>query len=127
MIRETPTDPLQAIIDLAVIRQKAGRITLYQPSGSEVRARVYLLRDSWAEDPREFDAFLESWNLDEEDLEGLLYSRMVAENFVHRQVVLASQGQQEDQSALEARYQAWIEELRQETPTRVVRPLDAVE
>ena len=111
LMREVPGDPLQAIIDLALIRKKAGNISLYQPAAADVRARLYLLRKTWVEDPREFDLFLEAWHLDEEGLESLIYSRLIAENFVHRQVVLASQGQQENEEALEARYRIWIEAI----------------
>jgi hypothetical protein len=127
LMRTVPGDSLQAIIDLALIRQKAGNITLYQPSAAEVRARTYLLRNTWSQDPREFDLFLEVWNLEEEDLESLIYSRLVAENFVHRQVVLASQSQQESEDVLEERYRAWIEVLREENPTRIVPPLEPLE
>jgi hypothetical protein len=123
LIHEVPESPLQALIDLALIRHKAGNISLYQPAAPEVRARLYLLRNSWT-DPREFDLFLEVWHLEEEDLESLIYTRLVAENFVHRQVILASQGQHESAAALEDRYRSWIEEVRAEIPTRVVPPLD---
>ena len=120
IIRITAADPLQSIIDLAIIRQKAGNIALYQPSTSDLRFRINHLRTS----SDDFDALLTRLGINESRIENILFARMVAENFVYRQVVLASKGQHEDQAALEARYREWIRILRSETPTRIVHPFE---
>ena len=123
ILRTTASDPLQSIIDLAIIRQKAGNIALYQPSASDLRVRLNQLRAS-ADD---YDAILTQLAINESRIESILFARMVAENFVYRQVVLASKGQSEDQTALNSRYRAWITTLRSETPIRVVSPLESLD
>jgi hypothetical protein len=118
-------DPLQALIDQALVRHRAGDVTIYQPSSSEVRARLSQLRDSW-DDPRQYSRFLIAHQLDEATIESILYSRLVAENFVHRQVVLTARGQtaEQDEAALVQRYAEWIEEVREEGSVRAVAPME---
>ena len=72
----------------------------------------------------DYDALLIHLAIQESRIESLLFARMVAENFVYRQVVLASKGQNEDQKALDARYRDWINNLRSEIPIRIVHPLE---
>lgn len=111
---------LDVLIDAAVVRGLAGDVAVYQPSTADVRERLAVLRDTW-EDPGEYIRFLSAFGLDEERLSGVLYARIVVERYVQRAVVLPSQAAGESEEQLRARYDAWIEEARDQVQIRLTR------
>ena len=117
-------DPLDLAIDAAIVRGLAGNVAIYDPAPSEVRARLDALRAAWV-DPKEDEAFLTACGLDEGSLQGLLYSRIVVERYVHRTVTLASEAAGESESEAAARYQAWITTQRGMVTLRLVAPREA--
>ncbi len=126
--REPPTagglvwsrqDPLEALIDAAVIRGLAGDVAIYQPSSAEVRARQLALRETF-EEPADYAAFLMRYGLNEDRLAGVLYAREVVERYVQRNLLLGNRGSGADPIAVTARYDAWISDARSRTAIRRV-------
>ena len=111
--------PLESLIDAAIIRGLAGNIAVYQPDDADVRARLDALRATF-EDPDAWRRFLLAFGLDEDALAGILYSRMVVERVVHRNVGLASEAARETPDAYLKRYEAWIAERRNRVSVRLV-------
>lgn len=110
--------------DIAVIRQLAGDISVFQPSAADVRTRADAFLAHW---PRADDglAALRAWGLDESGFLGLVYSRLVVERCVRRSVPLPAD--LTDTAALvawSARYDAWVAEVRGRTSLRDLRELD---
>lgn len=72
----------ERLVDIAVLRERAGDTDIYAPTAADVRARLERVRASVG--TAAWSAFLRTWGLDEERLQGLLYSRMVVERYVLR-------------------------------------------
>ena len=85
-------DPLDAMIDHMVIRGLAGEVSIYQPTSSQIRERLHQVRDSWA-DPADFHSFLKRHGLNENSLSGLVFSRLVVEKVIVRNLGLPPDGQ----------------------------------
>ena len=85
-------EPLEAMIDHMVIRGLAGEVSIYQPTSSQIRERVHRVRDSWT-DPADFHSFLKRHGLNENSLSGLLFSRLVVEKVIVRNLGLPPDGQ----------------------------------
>lgn len=128
--REAPTagglvwlrsDPLESLIDAAVIRGLAGDVAIYQPSAAEVRARQLTLRESF-EQPTDYAAFLLHFGLNEDRLAGVLYAREVVERYVQRNLLLGANSASVDPVALSARYDAWINQARERASIRHIAP-----
>lgn len=119
-------DPLEALVDLALARGQAGDIAVYEPSAVDVRERVAAVRGGWP-DPREWVAFLERVGHTEEQLAGALYSRMVVERFVLRNITAPARGRADDPakaaSAADAAYGRWVAEQRRRVNVRIIPPL----
>lgn len=127
VIQERRREPLEALIDLAIARSLAGDVSLYQPTQSQVRERMGAVRGSWV-DPREWEAFLDRTGHSEEQLAGALYSRIIAERYVLRNVTSRAEGRASDREegldAARRAYARWIADQRQRVLIRVVPPLD---
>lgn len=81
----TRGDPLERLVEAAVVREMAGDVAIYQPSDDEVAARVEAIRAKFAERAA-WQAFLARWGHDEESLGALLRRRMVVERYLARNV-----------------------------------------
>jgi hypothetical protein len=117
---EDPAYPLeQRLVDFAILRQLAGDIEIYRPSTSEVRERWRQFREGW---PRAEDhaAFLARWGLDDEQLLGFFYSRLVVERYVARNATQAAAVTATGELSAEA-YQAWMAGLRARADVRTTR------
>lgn len=112
---EYPTE--ERLVDMAVLRALAGDIALYEPTPAELRARGERVAASW-DRPEDQEAFLVRWGLDEERLLGLLYSRMVVERYVVRNLALPAQDRPQDLADWRAVYQPWMAALRARVPVR---------
>ncbi len=127
VIQERRGEPLEALIDLAIARALAGDVSLYQPTQSQVRERLAAVRGTWS-DPRDWEAFLARTGHSEEQLAGALYSRIIAERYVLRNVTSRVEGRADaadaSQEAARLAYARWITEQRQRVLVRVVPPLD---
>lgn len=110
---------LEAVVDGAIVRKLAGDIAIYAPSTTEVSQRVAALRQSWP-DPADYARFLGAMGLDEERLAGRIYSRMVIERYVYRNVTLASETAGESPDVAWDRYQSWIGRERSRVEIRYV-------
>lgn len=115
-------DPLGFLRDLAIIRGLAGETAVYRPTPAEVRGRIEALRSSWP-DPESWQRFLRDHGLDEERLAALLFSRMVAERYIQRNVGLAARSAGEDEAAYVARFETWMAAQRRRVSIRKLEPL----
>lgn len=109
----------ERLLDIAVVRQLAGDISVFQPSAAEVRTRADAALAYW---PRADDglAALRTWGLDEPAFLGFVYSRLVVERCIRRSVPLPSEPvTPEALAAWNTRYGAWIAEVRARTEVRV--------
>ena len=100
-------DPRQALLERAVIRELAAKVSIYQPTSAEVQARLAELRSTFP-DADQYDDFLLRHGLSEDTLSNRLTSRLVVERYVYRNIDLASQAAREDQDAYLLRYSTWI-------------------
>lgn len=109
----------ESLRDLAIVRQVAGDTAIFRPDGAEVRARADRFLASF---PRPGDGLAElaAWGFDEEAFLGFVYSRLVAERCILRNVPLALGASAEEQEAWLRRYATWLEEQRVRVPTRAV-------
>lgn len=111
-----PAYPIeQRLPDMAILRALAGEVAVYEPTPAEVRARGERLRASWPV-REDYEAFLARWGLDEERLLGLVYSRLVVEKYVMRNLPLPAEPA--DLPAWRAAYQPWMAGLRERVPVR---------
>jgi len=119
-------DPLVALVDLALARSEAGDISVYAPSGAEVRERLEAIRASWV-DPRDWKRFLSQVGYSEQQLAGALYSRMVAERYIQRNITGPARSRVDDlaagNAAATAAYERWASEQRRRTRVREVPPI----
>ncbi len=119
-------DPMEALIDLALARGQAGDISVYEPTAADVRERMAAVRGEWP-DPRDWVVFLDRVGHTEEQLAGALYSRMVAERYILRNVTAPARGRADDPSKgdrAEARaYERWVAEQRRRVTVRLIPPL----
>lgn len=116
---EDPAYPrVQRLIDFAILRDGAGDIEIYKPPPAEVVARWERFRDGW-ERPEDYTAFLARWGMDDRALQGFLYSRLVVERYVARNVLQRS-GDALDALTF-ATYEQWITPLRERADVRTPR------
>ena len=107
-------NPQQVAIDRAIIRGLAGNASIYVPSDDEILNRESRLRaaftdsDSWA-------AFREKHGLQGERLQGHLYSRLVVDRYVLRNVPT---------DASPSVYVDWIKPHRARVSIRMVAPIE---
>ena len=107
----------ERLVDFAVVRSLAGDIEVFRPGGQEVLGRWERFRASW-DPPEGYAAFLGRWGMDDEDLKGFLYSRLVVEHYVARNLAaLAAR----DRGAGVDPYPGWIADLRARVRIRFPR------
>lgn len=120
-IAQGEPDPLQRAIDRAIIRGLAGTTAVYAPSDSDVRARAQALRAEFSSNEG-WVAFQIKHGLDDDRLASLLYSRLVVDRYVQRNVVAGASG-----AEAEERYRTWITVQRTRTAIRRVAPIPATD
>lgn len=108
----------QRLVDFAILRQAAGDIEIYRPRTEDVSARWARFRDAWAR-PEDYSAFLLRWGMDDRALQGFLYSRLVVERFVARNVLQRS-GALLEGLEFDA-YEQWIAPIRARADVRTPR------
>jgi hypothetical protein len=106
----------QRLIDYAILRPRAGDTAVFKPSAQEVRARLEVIQERQGGVGHE--EFLKRWGLDDELLQGFLFSRMVVERFIHRSVGLGVGREEGYEERYRQLYMEWIGELRK---TAVIR------
>ena len=111
--------PIDALIDRALIRGLASEVGVYQPSTADVRQRLTAIRSTFS-GPEEWTAFLARHGLSEDELAGRLFSQMVVERYVRRNIELASQANRESREEYLARYSEWISAHRSASQIREV-------
>jgi hypothetical protein len=111
--------PVDALIDRALIRGLASEVGVYQPSTADVRQRLAAIRSTFS-GPDEWAAFLARHGLTEDELSGRLFSQMVVERYVRRNIELASQANRESREEYLARYGEWISAHRAASQIREV-------
>lgn len=107
----------ERLVDFAVIRSLAGDIEVFRPTPREVLDRWEQFRASW-NPPEGYTAFLARWGMDDDDLRGFLYSRLVVEHYVARTLAVLSA---RDHDPGVDPYPAWAAELRGRTRIRFPR------
>jgi len=122
VLRESrdPPDPLQDAVDRAIIRGLAGSTAVYAPSDAEVRARAERIRSRFKDDIA-WQVFLDRHGLDSDRLAGILYSRLVVERYVLRNVEQSAR--HEDPLAY---YREWIGHHRARVSIRMVPDIEQV-
>lgn len=83
--RHPRPDPTERMVEAAILRHLAGDVTYYAPSADEVRVRVDTIREAFV-DRGSWQAFLQSWGLDEEGMKGVVRRRLVVERYLARNV-----------------------------------------
>lgn len=114
-------ETLPRLVDLAVIRGMAGDATPYRPSPDELEGRMVAVRASWGE-ASAYQAFLGRFGMTDDDLSGHVFSRMVVERYVERNVMLALSTRTEPQEG-GAAYREWMGRQRMGVSIRYVAAL----
>lgn len=118
-VLDDPGYPIeQRLVDFAILRDLARDIDIYRPSAAEVRARWERFRAAWTH-PDEHAAFLTRWGIDDDQLMGFLYSRLVVERFVARNAV-GTRREAGDGSLTVEDYQAWMAGIRERASIRTL-------
>jgi hypothetical protein len=110
-------DPTAWAIDGARIRSVAERVSLYDPSDEEVRARIEGLRDVFT-DRGAWTAYLTRHGLDEIHLDPFVRRQLVVERYLLRNVP----ADPADPQAWAAAVDAFLAPLRERVPARIVPP-----
>ncbi len=113
------------LVDLAVVRGLAGDAATYRPTPADVELRVAEVRDAFSP-PSAWPDFLERFGLTEDTLAGLLYSRIVVERYVHRNVVLPTLAKGGDEAACGSAWREAIAAWRAQVSIREVAPLEGL-
>lgn len=95
-------DRERLLAEIAVVRQLAGDIAVYRPSNAGVRVRADAFLATFA-NPEAGLRALADWGFDETAFLGFLYSRLVVEQYVQRDV--ASGG---GDTGWRTEYDAWM-------------------
>ncbi len=103
-------DPLQVVIDRAIIRGLAGTAAIYIPTDADIRARVAQIRANFPDDAG-WERFLQRHGLEGDRLTSMLYSRLVVDRYILRNVQSASNP---------TTYSEWIAQHRARIPIRMV-------
>ena len=111
-------DSLQDAIDRAIIRGLAGSTAVYAPSDAEVRARADRIRSRFKDDVT-WRLFQSQHGIDDDRLAGILYSRLVVERYVLRNVEQSARGVDP-----ETYYREWIGHHRARVAIRMVPTID---
>ena len=111
--------PQDVLIDRALIRGLANEVSVYQPSQVDVRQRLTALRATFT-GPEDWRLFLQRHGMSEDDLAGRLFSQMVVERYVRRNIELASQANRESREEYLAKYNEWITAHRAVSQIRMV-------
>ncbi len=111
-------DPLQALVDRAVLKILAGGAAVYQPDSSELLERSRALRATF-DDPADWEAFQLEHGLDADRLSAVLRGLLVAERYVGRNVGLGLPDGA-DAEAYGLAYDAWMRERRSRAPVRLI-------
>lgn len=106
-------DPLQVAIDRAIIRGLAGNAAIYVPSEADVQSRVASIRGHFAEE-RAWTEFQALHGLDDDRLASLLYSRVVVDRYIVRNL---TQGGSQPSATT---YAEWMAHQRARVPIRMV-------
>ncbi len=99
------------LIDAAILRTRAGDSSVYQPSSGDIQRRWERFQEGWAR-PEDLSRFLASWGINDVQLQGALYSRMVIERYIQRHVGLAVQQAKGSASDYIAAYDRWMADIR---------------
>lgn len=82
-LEDLATPYRERLVDLAVLRGLAGEIEVFRPAPADVEARWQRFRASF-DTPEAAARFLTDWGFTEAEFKGLLFSRMVSERYVLR-------------------------------------------
>ena len=112
-------DRQDLLVEMAIVRQLAGDIAVYRPTNAEVRGRADRFLATFA-GPEEGLRVLADWGLDETAFLGFIYSRLVVERYVARDVAA---GVVDGNSAeWAAAYATWVAAQRGRANVRAVSP-----
>ena len=114
-------DPVEALIQLHLLKYFAGDIGLYKTDKTEVQRRYELFRMQWDE-IQEYNNFLLLHGLNEQRILSFLRTLIVAENYIERNLGIAHTSPIEK---TQEEYETWIRQARNSTQIRYVkeRPL----
>jgi hypothetical protein len=133
-------DPVEALIQLHLLKSFAGEIALYKPDLNELQKRFEIFLMQWT--VNEYKEFLSRYGADEQQIKNILRNMMVAENYVERNLGLPNDTyiksieelqsiptndrlpSAEDLHVFEGQrvYEQWIQEARNNVQIRFVLP-----
>jgi hypothetical protein len=108
------TNAREWLVDMAIVRGLAGDVRVYEPSASDVADARQRLQESFA-DPADYQRFLARFGVTVRRLDSLIFSRLVAERYIQRNVGLGV-----SDAELAERYGAWIADRRQQVTIRQI-------
>ena len=113
---------LDRLIDIAIIRGLAGDAATYRPPPGDLDRRLITVRASWS-DPEGYGRFLTRFGFGEDDFAGLVFSRMVVERYVQRNVVIAFEATGSTPN-VQSSFDEWIGRRRAQVSIRRVAALE---
>jgi hypothetical protein len=119
-LEQEPTDWLRRTEEMRLLVQLAGDVRVFQPDSVQVDARVKRFAEAFPS-RSVFSDFLVRWDLDRQALYQRVYSQLVVEAYVERQIglTLTQTGAARDAEYID-RYAAWMGPLlAQAGPIRV--------
>ena len=111
------TDPLQRLMDAALVRLLAGDVSLYAPPEAQLNARLEALRRTVGDRDR-WEAFLRRHGLDEDGVRTLLRRRLVVHRYLERNLALQTSSSAESMQKCDM----WLTEQRPRYRIRVIPP-----
>lgn len=97
-------NPLEGLILLELIAQLAGDTSLYKAKDADIIERLELFKSQWSS-PSEYQAFLNSIHMNEEQLKRIIERHLVAEQYVYRNLGITHDSQS---VKVEEDFQNWV-------------------
>jgi hypothetical protein len=116
-LRHDDSNDIQNVIDATVIRSLAGRVSVYQPNATDIRARWSLFQNQWT-DPAAYDAFMKIHGLNQDRLVQVLKQRMIIERVVQRNLGMPTES--DNGSEWNQAYNTWLEQHRSSVRIRKI-------
>ena len=111
-------DPIQTAVDRAILRGLAGNAPIYAPSDAQVQTLIATMAARFPT-AEAWERFLLLNGLDADRIASLMYSRLVVDRYLQRNLQRVS-GESDRTS-----YDAWMAMHRVRTPVRLVMPIEA--
>ena len=112
-------DPLEAIIQMEILRFQAGDISLYQPSNKETQLRYNEFRSQWTS-IEEYQTFLVKVGVQEERIIGMIYNHLLIERYLERNLGIEGS---DSSLATQDQFHQWYLETKERVSIRYIEEL----